>query len=165
MSSRATSPDVERMIRILGLTPHPEGGFFRETFRSALSVGGGASRSASTAIYFLLPAGACSAFHVIGAADEIWHHYGGDAVELHTITPAGDHGIAVLGNRLEEGERPQLLVPAGTLQAAFARGPRAALCGCTVTPGFDFSDFALPARDELLARFPRHREVIARLTR
>jgi predicted cupin superfamily sugar epimerase len=86
-------------------------------------------------------------------------------VEIHTLSPRGDHRVAILGGRLEEGERPQLVVPAGTLQAAEARGQRYALCGCTVTPGFDFADFAMPSRDALLAEFPRLEGVIRRLTR
>jgi predicted cupin superfamily sugar epimerase len=155
------------MIEALGLKPHPEGGFFRETFRSARQVTGadGAIRDASTAIYFLLPAGEFSAFHIIRVADELWHHYGGDPVEIHMIASEGDHRVAMLGPDVSQGERPQILLPAGTLQAAVARGPRFALCGCTVTPGFDFADFEMPTRVQLLARFQRHGEVIRRLTR
>jgi uncharacterized protein len=154
---------VLRLVELLGLAPHPEGGYFRETFRSPPSAT--AARSASTAIYFLLPAGAFSAFHEIRTADEVWHHYEGDPVEIHTLTSEGDHRVAILGDRLERGERPQVLVPAGTLQAAIARGEGHALCGCTVTPGFEFADFVLPSRDDLLARFPRHADLIRRFTR
>jgi predicted cupin superfamily sugar epimerase len=162
------NPDLRRMVELLGLEPHPEGGFFRETFRSRHSLSASGERgvrSASTAIYFLLPAGAFSTFHRIQGSDEIWHHYGGDAVEIHTIAEDGEHRANVLGGCLEEGEQPQILVTAGTLQASVARGPRAALCGCTVTPGFDFADFAMPSRDELLLRFPRHADLIRRLAR
>ncbi|HET9326006.1 MAG TPA: cupin domain-containing protein [Candidatus Eisenbacteria bacterium] len=160
------SHDVRRIVEQLGLEPHPEGGFFRETFRSShvLRAADG-TRSASTAIYFLLPAGVFSAFHRIEGADEMWHLYGGDSVEIHTIGQDGDHQTAILGHRLEEGERPQLLVPAGTLQAALALGPDAGLCGCTVSPGFDFADFVMPTRKELLERFPQHADLIRRLTR
>jgi len=147
-------PDVNRMVEILGLSPHPEGGFYRETFRSS-----------STAIYFLLPAGEFSAFHRLRASDEIWHHYAGDPVELETIDSDGVHRVTILGSDLERGERPQAIVPAGTLQAAAVRGQRFALCGCTVTPAFDFADFELPAREDLVAAFPRHEAVIRRLTR
>src|SRR5262245_19560011 len=93
-SSRTRDPvmrtAVEEVIRRLGLAPHPEGGFFRETFRAAPRRDGpsGGARSASTAIYFLLPSGEFSSFHEVRGADEIWHHYFGDAVEIHTI--AGD---------------------------------------------------------------------------
>jgi predicted cupin superfamily sugar epimerase len=147
-------PDVNRMIEDLGLAPHPEGGYYRETFRSS-----------STAIYFLLPAGEFSAFHRLRASDEIWHHYLGDPVELQTISPDGVHQVTVLGPDLGRGERPQVIVPAGTLQAAAVRGSRFALCGCTVTPAFEFADFELPTRDELLAAYPLHESVIRQRTR
>jgi len=156
------------MIDLLELKPHPEGGFFRETYRSGEQLGPGphgTQRSASTAIYFLLPAGVFSAFHVIRGADELWHHYGGDPVEIHQIAPDGAHRVAVLGSHLDGGERPQIVVPAGTIQAAVSPGTSFALCGCTVSPGFDYADFAMPTRDDLLARFPQHAELIRRLTR
>jgi predicted cupin superfamily sugar epimerase len=146
-------PEVKRVIEFLELAPHPEGGFYRETFRAS-----------STEIYFLLPAGEFSAFHRLRASDEIWHHYAGDPVELDTIDRDGVHRITILGPDLERGERPQAIVPAGTLQAASVRGHRFALCGCTVTPAFEFSDFEIPTRDELLAAFPRHEAVIRRRT-
>lgn len=168
MDAGAPRIPLERMITLLELQPHPEGGFFRETYRSPGQLGlgpDGTHRSASTAIYFLLPAGVFSAFHLIRSADEVWHHYGGDPVEIHQITPDGAHRVAVLGSRLDGGERPQIVVPAGAFQAAVARGTSFALCGCTVSPGFDFADFAMPPRDDLLARFPQHAEVIRRLTR
>lgn len=150
----ARDPEVNRIIESLGLAPHPEGGFYRETFRSS-----------STEIYFLLPAGEFSAFHRLRISDEIWHHYAGDPVELDTIDPDGVHRVTILGPDLERGERPQAIVPAGTLQAAAVRGQRFALCGCTVTPAFDFADFELPTRDALLAAFPRHESVIRQRTR
>ena len=142
------------MIRALDLAPHPEGGYYRETYRAG-----------STAIYFLLPAGEFSAFHRLRTSDEMWHHYAGDPVELHTIAPDGTYRVDLLGGAIAHGETPQALVPAGTLQAAIVRGPRWALCGCTVTPAFEFSDFEMPPRGELLARHPSHREAIERLTR
>jgi len=147
-------PDVARMVEILGLAPHPEGGFYRETFRSS-----------STEIYFLLPAGEFSAFHRLRVSDEIWHHYAGDPVELHTIGGDGMHRVTILGPDVEQGERPQVIVPAGTLQAATVRGQRFALCGCTVSPAFEFSDFEMPTRDELLANFPALESIIRKWTR
>ena len=157
---------AQRLIDLLGLIPHPEGGYYRETFRSDQAlVLGDRKRNASTAIYFLLPAGAFSAFHVIRAADEVWHHYGGDAVEIHTLTPDGEHRTEILGSDVVNDERPQVVVPAGTLQAARVRGASYALCGCTVSPGFDFGDFAMPGAEELIRRFPRHEDVVRRFTR
>jgi predicted cupin superfamily sugar epimerase len=157
-------PDAAAIIRALGLTPHPEGGFYRETFRSPRSVEvGPEARSASTAIYFLLVSGGLSALHRV-RSDEVWHHYDGDPIELHTIDRSGVHAMTILGSaRL--GERPQHVVPAETWQAAVSLGDRYSLCGCTVAPGFDFVDFEMPTRQALVERFPLLREVIARLTR
>jgi len=152
------------VIALLGLAPHPEGGFYRETFRSPRSVGAPhAARAASTAIYFLLPAGEISVLHRV-LSDEVWHHYDGDAVELHLFVDGG-HQVERLGRDLARGERPQRVVPAGVLQGAVAVGPRHALCGCTVAPGFDFADFESPDRMRLLDQMPAHRAVIERLTR
>lgn len=152
--AHARDPEVNRIIESLGLAPHPEGGYYRETFRAS-----------SAAIYFLLPKGELSAFHRLRASDEIWHHCVGDPIELDTIDPDGVHRVTILGSDLERGERPQAIVPAGTLQAAAVRGHRFALSGCTVTPAFDFADFEMPTRDELLAAFPRHGAVIRQRTR
>src|SRR5689334_23570570 len=127
-------PDAERIVRELDLVPHPEGGFYRETFRSPLVLEGlphGAPRAASTAIYFLLPAGTFSAFHSV-TSDEVWHHYDGDPVELHLIDAAGAYRVERLGRDFARGEQPQIVVPAGVWQAAVPVGERHALCGCTV---------------------------------
>src|ERR1700759_2393702 len=146
---------VDALVELLQLSPHPEGGYFRETFRSTERVqrlADGEHRAAGTAIYFLLPADTFSAWHRV-QSDEAWHHYDGAPVELHTIDPAGSHGVALLGRDLARGERPQHLVPAGWLQAARPVGllghePAYALCGCTVSPGFEFADFEIPSRAE-----------------
>jgi predicted cupin superfamily sugar epimerase len=157
--------DARATIDRLGLEPHPEGGFYRETFRAPLVVGAhGGARSASTAIYFLLPSGTLSALHRV-RSDEVWHHYHGDSVELHTIDPAGCHTVSLLGGALATGELPQRVVPAGVWQAAVPLGGRFALCGCTVAPGFDFADFDMPDRPKLLDLFPAHRATIEKLTR
>jgi predicted cupin superfamily sugar epimerase len=158
-------PDTKRALEALDLAPHPEGGFFRETARGAmrLDLPRGA-RAAHTAIYFLLPAGTFSALHRV-ASDEVWHHYDGDPLELHTIDTGGAHAATILGRDLARGERPQHLVPAGAWQAAVPLGDRHALCGCTVAPGFDFADFEMPARADLLALFPQHAALVTRLAR
>lgn len=152
------------VLATLELAPHPEGGFFRETFRSPtmLHFPDRPARSASTAIYFLLPAGSFSALHRV-SSDEVWHHYDGAPVDLHLIAQDGAHVVLGLGKDLEAGERPQHVVPAGVWQAALPRGD--ALCGCTVAPGFDFADFELAERAALTRAYPRHAEIIAALTR
>jgi len=162
---------VDALVALLELAPHPEGGFFRETFRSPERVArGDASRAASTAIYFLLPAGAFSAWHRV-RSDEAWHHYDGAPLELHTIDPAGRHAVAVLGRDVAAGQRPQHVVPGGWLQAARpvassrADEPGHALCGCTVSPGFDFADFELPPRAELHRAYPPLGAMIDAFTR
>jgi predicted cupin superfamily sugar epimerase len=153
------------IVQSLGLVAHPEGGFYRETFRAPTRVATPrGERSASTAILYLLPAGALSALHRV-AADEVWHHYDGDPVELHVIDDAGAHEVHLLGHEVARGERPQVVVPAGAWQAALAVGGRHALCGCTVSPGFDFADFEMPTRAALLSRFPSLHDTIVRLTR
>ena len=160
---------ANEVIERLGLVPHPEGGFYAETFRAeALPLGlpGRGSRSASTAIYFLLRAQDFSALHVV-ESDEVWHHYCGDPLELHAFDRAGQHRLAQLGAAFADGQRPQHVVLHGELQAArVAPGPHGfALCGCTVAPGFDFADFRMPARAELLAQLPQHAELVTALTR
>jgi predicted cupin superfamily sugar epimerase len=159
------SEEVRALVEALGLAAHPEGGFYRETFRAALAVPAPAgTRSASTAIYYLLPAGGVSALHRV-RSDEVWHHYDGDALELHTIDERGIHAIARLGREWANGERPQHVVAAGTWQAAIPTGSRFSLCGCTVAPGFDFADFEMPSGSDLAKMFPQHRALIERLAR
>jgi predicted cupin superfamily sugar epimerase len=168
--------DARELIEALGLAPHPEGGFFKETFRSGLALTGmpwlppNVERNASTAIYFLLPAGVFSAFHRV-MADEVWHHYAGDPVVLHTLAPPPDpnarsvHEMVRLGADVRQGQRPQHVVRGGVWQAATVEGDRYALCGCTVAPGFDFADFVMPAEGELVSMFPDQAALISSLTR
>jgi len=130
-----TARDV---IGLLALKPHPEGGYFRETFRDSRQVGG--DRSLSTAIYFLLARGERSHWHRIDAV-EIWHWYAGAPLELE-IAEEGRRQRVVLGADLAIGERPQAIVPARAWQAARTLGEWT-LVGCTVAPGFDFTKFEL----------------------
>lgn len=157
----------EDIITILDLQPHREGGFYRESFRAPLVLDGlphGAQRNASTAIYFLLPAGAFSAFHRV-RSDEVWHHYSGDPLDLHIIGRGGIYERILLGHDLDAGQRPQAVVGADSWQAAEPLGSRYSLCGCTVAPGFDFADFELAKRGGLAALFPEYAVLINRLTR
>lgn len=159
-------------IASLRLTPHPEGGFYRETYRARETIDAehlparfGGRRVHSTAIYFLLPGDHVSALHRI-KSDEVWHFYAGSPLTLAMIHPGGQLEERRLGPGPERGERFQAVVPAGSWYGASVDDRDAyALLGGTVAPGFDFADFELGDRGELLARFPQHRETILRLTR
>jgi predicted cupin superfamily sugar epimerase len=126
------------VARLLGLSPHPEGGFYRETFRAPSPDGG---RGASTAIYYLLPEGETSAWHRVVDADEVWHHYAGAALEL-TLWDGRERRTVRLGKDLAAGESPQAVVPAGVWQAARPLGGWV-LAGCTVAPAFQFEAFEM----------------------
>ncbi|MCZ4407279.1 cupin domain-containing protein [Cryomorphaceae bacterium 1068] len=160
---------IQDLVNQLHLLPHPEGGYYRETYRSDLShlppnaLGIEEERNISTAIYFLLTGGNFSAFHRI-KQDELWHHYMGDAIAVHTISPEGEYQKLLLGKDLAKGELPQHLVKGGTWFASESLGEYS-LAGCTVAPGFDFADFELPPQEELLDLFPQHCSEIERLTR
>lgn len=170
-----TAPSAEQVIHLLGLEPHPEGGHFAELFRAPLAVTSAVHdgvRAASTAIYFLLKTGELSALHRV-RSDEVWHHYAGDALDLHAFSDAG-HVRYRLGNDLARGERPLAVIPAGVWQAARVEDVVCdapgishgyALCGCTVAPGFDFIDFELPSREAMLAKLSAHAEWVRALTR
>jgi predicted cupin superfamily sugar epimerase len=156
----------------LELKPHPEGGYFRETYRSPETIARahlperfGGDRAFSTAIYYLLQAGDFSAFHRI-KADEGWHFYDGAPLTVHVLGAGAAYSAIKLGRDLARGELPQAVVRAGDLFAAELEGPAGyTLVGCTVAPGFDFADFEVPPRHELLALYPQHKELIQRLTR
>lgn len=127
------------IIATLGLRPHPEGGWYAETWRAPAVAG---ERPAGTAIHFLLAAGESSHWHRIDAA-EIWHHYAGAGLELQVApTARGPVTRHRLGADLSAGERPQIVVPAGAWQAARSTGAWT-LVGCTVVPGFTFAGFEL----------------------
>jgi predicted cupin superfamily sugar epimerase len=125
------------VIDLLGLTPHPEGGWYREMWRSSPYLDG---RSAGTAIYFLLESDRPSAWHRVDA-DEIWHYYLGAPLTLTMQLRDGERRN-VLGPDLGAEQRPQIVVPAGIPQSASTFGPWT-LCGCTVAPGFTFEGFEL----------------------
>lgn len=160
------SDAAEHWIRDLGLAPHPEGGWFRETFRSpesipadALPARFSAARALSTSILYVLKAGERSHFHRLHA-DEVWSHHAGGAMQVHVL---GANGPRTL--RVGEG-CPQAVVPHGTWFAAEpAPGAEYALVGCSVSPGFDFDDFELASRDALLREYPAQRELVLRFTR
>jgi predicted cupin superfamily sugar epimerase len=163
---------LQKIIRDLKLLPHPEGGFYRETYRSGIMIEtyqGSSSinwpRSCSTCIYFLLTSEAFSAFHRI-RQDEIWHFYDGLPLNLHMINTRGDYSMVTVGRDFDRKEMPQFVISGGTLFAASVQGNDGySLVGCTVSPGFDFEDFMLPGRDELISEFPQHKEIISGFTR
>ncbi|MBI5843440.1 MAG: cupin domain-containing protein [Deltaproteobacteria bacterium] len=159
------------LIERLGLIRHPEGGWFRETYRAAEETPGPAlperfvgSRSFSTAIYFLLEKGDISALHRI-KSDELWHFYAGSAVLIHVISQDGGYIALRLGPDPAAGDSFQLVVPAGSWFGAEVMGGAFALVGCTVAPGFDFADFEMADRRALTELYPGHSETIRRLTR
>ncbi|MBN1208280.1 MAG: cupin domain-containing protein [Myxococcaceae bacterium] len=154
---------VQELVRALGLQPHPEGGYFREMYRARARVETPRGpRSAGTAIYYLLPRGEFAAWHQV-ASDEVWHFYDGAPLTLYLLGEQGLEAVT-LGRDVVRGEQPQVVVPAGVLQAAVPRGDFT-LVGCTVAPGFDFADWELPARDALIARYPEHADLFRQLTR
>jgi len=163
---------LAQIIQKLDLLPHPEGGFFKETYRSEGIINADSldpiyhgERNYSTCIYFLLTSEAFSAFHRI-RQDEIWHFYVGSPIYLHTISQDGVYTRTMIGSNIENGEVPQHIVSGGSwFGASVIRENDYALVGCTVAPGFDFLDFELAKRTELIAKFPQHGEIITRLTR
>jgi len=186
--------DAAYWIRHLELLPHPEGGYYRQTYRSglllprpALPHGFSGDRAASTAIYFLLEEHNFSAFHRL-RSDEMWHFYVGSPLVVNVIGADGSYSEIRLGSDPEAGEAFQATVKAGSwfgsrladcaeaqldLQLAQqnkfpeskASSKRFSLVGCTVAPGFDFEDFELAKRDELTRLYPQHRALIHSLTR
>lgn len=161
---------ADDLIEKLQLEPHPEGGAFREIHRSDMKLAHPlieqwkSERCSLTAIYYLLKAGDFSAFHRV-RSDEVWVAIGGGPLELHVITPQGEHRLHLLGHDFGAGQEALAAVPAQCWQGARpASGADYALCSCIVAPGFDFEDFAMPRRSELLAHFPDHRELITELT-
>jgi predicted cupin superfamily sugar epimerase len=156
-------PEAQRLIATYRLQPHPEGGWYRETFRSAerVTTSAGTVRSATTSIYFLLTAEKFSAFHRL-ASDETWHFYRGDPVTVEVIAASGTHEVRVLG----ADDVLQTTVAGGAYFAAHVDAPDGyALVGCDVAPGFEFADFHLTTRSMLTAAYPHLAPLIARYTR
>lgn len=168
----ATKDKVQHLIDFYNLLPHPEGGYYSQTYKSALSIDGKylsegfiGERAVSTAIYFLLNGINFSAFHRI-KSDELWHFYAGDALNIYVIELDGNLKTIKLGNNYQNGESFQAVVSAGSW---FASAPinkdGFSFVGCTVAPGFDFQDFELAKRDQLIALFPQFKNLIVSLTR
>lgn len=138
----AGTQSATEIIKALGMTRHPEGGWYVQTFRDAA----GGARGHSTAIYYLLERGERSHWHRVRDAAEIWHHYAGAPLELSIAADGGPAETLRLGPDILKGERPQGLVPANWWQSATSLGDWT-LVGCTVAPGFDFAAFEMAAPD------------------
>ncbi|MFB6098851.1 MAG: cupin domain-containing protein [Salinibacter sp.] len=165
-------PDTARAwIDHLDLERHPEGGYYRETYRTADSIPETAlpgrfdgPRDVAALIYFLLPAEAVSALHRI-QQDEVWHFYAGAPMTLHQIAPDGEYRTQTLGRAVTKNQQLHAVVPAGTwFGAAVEADDGYGLAGCTTAPAFEFEDFELADREALTETYPEHRAVIERLT-
>jgi predicted cupin superfamily sugar epimerase len=163
-----TSQDI---IRKLKLQSHPEGGYFKETYRSqgeianeALGSDFGGNRNYSTSIYFLLKSDQFSAFHRI-KQDEIWHFYEGSPIKIHMITKEGQYASVIVGRDMMANQVPQYVVKGGIWFAAEVLEEGSfSFVGCTVSPGFDFQDFEMPSRQGLVEMYPDLEEVIKKFT-
>jgi predicted cupin superfamily sugar epimerase len=157
------------IIEQLGLEPHPERGYYRQTYRASLAVTSaahGAERAASTAIYFLVTAGEPVTYLHRLRSDEVFHLYDGGPLEIVRLFPDGTWDVARLGMNLGAGERPQVVIPAGTwFGTALTAGASHCLVGCTVAPGFEFADFELAEGPELEHRYPEAASRIRTMTR
>jgi predicted cupin superfamily sugar epimerase len=164
-------PTAQELIRHFGLRPHPEeGGHFCETYRSAdvwpaaaLPQRYRSDRVASTAIYYLLTPGTCSALHRL-QSDEVFHFYLGGPVRMLQLLPDGTGRTVQLGSDLLGGQQPQVVVPHGVWQGSFLEAGEFALLGCTVAPGFEYVDYEHGNREALLQQYPDWAELIRRLT-
>ncbi len=165
--------DAAYWIDKLRLIAHPEGGAFRESYRAGDRITAGClpqrysddDRACQTAIYFLLESGQFSAFHRL-QSDEVWHFYFGSPLWLYLLSPEGQRQDVQLGQDLDCGQCLQTVIRHGTWFAAEVEQPASyTLVGCTMAPGFEFSDFELAEQSVLLDQFPQHAELIRRLTR
>ncbi len=165
------TPRAAALIEALGLQRHPERGWYAETYRAPLRLPAaglphGAARAASTAIYFMLDASERATHLHRLRSDELFHLYEGGPLAVLLLAPDGTSRIETLGLDLAGGQRPQLVIPAGTwFGTELAPGVDHCLWGCTVAPGFDFADFELAEGPELAALYPEHAAVIARMSR
>ncbi len=163
---------VDQLIQQYNLQPHPEGGWFRQTYKSNVLVSAealperfGEDRAFSTAICFLLEKGSFSAFHRI-KSDECWHFYAGDPLLIYIILQNGDLEIISLGNDFKNGQSFQYVVPANCWFAGRpAAGSEYCFVGCTVSPGFEFGDLELADANALAAIYPEHEMIIKELCR
>ena len=162
--------DANYYVTKLGMEPHPEGGFYKRTFESEertsdqeLSVEFEGKRKLYTSIFFLLGSKDISHLHRL-KSDELWYYHAGSPLTIHVIDENGNYKESKLGINLDEGEIPQVLVPKNSIFGSSVRDEDTfSLVGCMVSPGFEFQDFELFTQEELLAKYPQHRDVIMKL--
>jgi uncharacterized protein len=165
-----TINELHNWVSKLGLTPHPEGGYYKSTFVSdeqitdiELSVNFEGERKLYTSIYFLLPSEEVSHFHRL-KSDELWYYHGGSPLTIHVIHENGEYEELKLGLDLEKGEVPQILVKKNSIfGSSVLEKDTCSLVGCMVSPGFEFRDFELFTQKELLKKYPQHQEIIMKL--
>ncbi|CAN5494565.1 cupin domain-containing protein [soil metagenome] len=164
--------EIEELVVDMELIQHPEGGFYKEVYRSSdvlkkqcLPDRFSGDRNVCTSIYYLLPGNTFSSFHRI-KSDETWHFYGGTTLSIYIIDVNGFHSVEKLGRDISVGESFQITVKAGCWFAAKVDEENSyTLAGCTVSPGFDFADFELADRNILIKEYPEHEALIRQLTR
>jgi predicted cupin superfamily sugar epimerase len=165
---------IHEVAQLLSMQPHPEGGYYKETYRSELQLLQpalpdcfGGKRNVSTAIYFLIGSKMFSAFHKI-KSDELWHFYAGSPLHVHELNTEGNYHLIKLGLDVSDGYFPQAQVKAGVWfasECAVDNENAWSLVGCTVAPGFDFNDFVLADKAQLANEYPQHHLLIERLCR
>lgn len=153
---------AEYYIKNLEMEKHIEGGYFKETFLSVDEVR--SDKKLWSSIYFLLKTGEVSNFHRL-KSDELWYHHDGEALTIYMISKEGELITSQLGNNIEKGERPQVLVPKGYIFGSAMNNDGYALVGCMVSPAFEYKDFELFEREYLLNLYPEHKKTILKLTR
>lgn len=155
--------NIQEIIKQLDMQPHPEGGYYKETYRSMdLCLNG--TRSLKTVIYFLLRSEDVSHFHRI-KSDEMWYYHAGSPLIVHSIDEQGNYKEQKVGINFLDGEIPQYLVPKNTIFGSSVLEKNSySLVSCSVSPGFEFEDFELFKQSELLKQYPSHSEIITKLT-
>jgi predicted cupin superfamily sugar epimerase len=164
--------NLEYWIQHLGLLPHPEGGFYKETFRSSISIdkkmlplGYKDSRRLVTSIYYLLRSGDISHFHRL-RSDELWYYHYGSSIRIIIIDQEGHKQTKILGPRIEKAEHLQVTIPAGTIFGAEVIDSSSfGLFGCVVAPGFEFDDFEIYSKEDLKQAYPKHADLIEKFGR
>ena len=154
---------IQELVTKFNLQAHPEGGFYSETYRSD-QLTASQDRNLVTCIYFLLTSENVSNFHRI-KSDEMWFFHEGSSLTVHTLDPQNGHLQHAVGNEIQKGQTPQLVVPKNTIFGSSVTDENSySFVSCVVAPGFDFNDFELFTRDVLLEEYPESESIIRQLT-